>query len=494
MSTTLYRAYRPQTFSDVIGQDHVVAALTAAIRKQAVGQAYLFTGSRGTGKTTIGRLLAKAVNCADQKEGQPICDACPACTSITAGTNLDVIEIDAASNRGIDDIRLLKERVQFPPQSVKCKVYIIDEVHMLTMEAFNALLKTLEEPPEYALFILATTEVHKVPITIQSRCQRLDFHRGTVEAIVSNLKRVVKAEKIAIDDEALALIAELSEGGFRDSLTLLERVRQLDGKITAQSVRGQLGLGDETLVRELITALVERDRAEVFNLLNRAYEQGANPPYIAQIVVMELRRLLYISVGALNTLDAAEAKLADKLTLSDWRQLLEYWTEAIVASRHSPIPPLALEIAAARWLEGAASVAASPVAPVAVQPAVAVEVEVKKESKPVEVKPVSGDAPTDRVMTAAEWAQVIDKVTPANHSLSKLLQAAQYGPVKNGAVQIKVLYPFHVDTLRQKANTLVVAEALQAVLGGPVVPEFVVADKASQPAEEVLSTINEVFS
>lgn len=499
MATTLYRAYRPQTFADVIGQDHVVAALTSALRKNTVAHAYLFTGARGTGKTTVGRLLAKAVNCEQASEQEPICNTCAACTSITSGSNLDVVEIDAASNRGIDDIRLLKEQVQFPPQSVRRKVYIIDEVHMLTMEAFNALLKTLEEPPEHVIFILATTELHKVPITIVSRCQRLDFHRGTREALITNLKRVADAEKIRIDDDAVALIAELAEGGFRDSLTLLERVTQLDGDVTADAVRAQLGLGEESLTRQLLQALIDGDRAAAFSLLDAAYSKGANPPSVAQLVVMTARRMLYISAGATSAADADETSLAARLSLTEWRVMLEDWTQAIIDSRHSPVPPLALEIAAAKWLERASDVVAPPATPPPAAPAAAPrEVTVQEPPvaaappKPMQQAPVADDG---RQITPDEWADVIAKLTSFNHSLSKLLQTAQCGPVKNGTVEIAVAYQFHVDTLRQKANTNAVAEALLAVCNATVSPQFVVAQTTGSAGanEAVIDTINEVF-
>lgn len=496
MATTLYRAYRPQTFADVIGQDHVVAALTSALRKDTVAHAYLFTGARGTGKTTVGRLLAKAVNCEQASAQEPICNTCAACTSITSGSNLDVVEIDAASNRGIDDIRLLKEQVQFPPQSVRRKVYIIDEVHMLTMEAFNALLKTLEEPPEHVIFILATTELHKVPITIVSRCQRLDFHRGTRDALVTNLKRVAAAEKITIDDEAVALIAELAEGGFRDSLTLLERVTQLDGDVTAEAVRTQLGLGEESLTRRLLQALLDGDRAAAFSLLDAAYSKGANPPSVAQLVVMTARRMLYISAGATAVADTDETALAARLSLRDWRLLLEDWTQAIIDSRHSPVPPLALEIAAAKWLERSdvkdtppvtASATPAPSSPAPSNPAPA-----PAPAAPASTAPVAEDG---RQITPEEWADVVAKLTSFNHSLSKLLQTAKCGPIANGNVEIAVAYQFHVDTLRQKTNTNAVAEALLAVCNATVSPQFVVAnvqqDAGAQTA--VIDTIQEVF-
>src|SRR3989339_1165522 len=212
MSTTLYRKYRPATFSEVIGQKHVVKTLQNAIKSGRIGQAYLFAGPRGTGKTSIARIFAKTINCAHLKSGEP-CLKCDSCKTILDGRALDIIEIDAASHTGVDNIRELKETVQLPPSALKYKIYIIDEVHMLSGGAFNALLKTLEEPPEHVIFILATTEVHKIPETILSRVQRFNFTRLTVEEITSRLEDLAKLEKVKVDREAREIIATSSEGG-----------------------------------------------------------------------------------------------------------------------------------------------------------------------------------------------------------------------------------------------------------------------------------------
>ena len=218
----LYRKWRPTAFSDVKGQDHIVTTLRNQIKSDRIGHAYLFCGTRGTGKTTIAKIFAKAVNCEHPIDGNP-CGECPACKAIAAGTSMNVIEIDAASNNGVDNIREIRDEVQYSPTEGKYKVYIIDEVHMLSIGAFNALLKTLEEPPSYVIFILATTEAHKIPITILSRCQRYDFHRISIETISDRLSELMKAENINVEERAIRYIAKAADGSMRDALSLIDQ-------------------------------------------------------------------------------------------------------------------------------------------------------------------------------------------------------------------------------------------------------------------------------
>jgi DNA polymerase-3 subunit gamma/tau len=237
----LYRTWRPQDFDSLVGQDHIRTALTNALEMGKIAHAYLFTGPRGTGKTSTARILAKALNCEKGPTAHP-CNECSNCKQITAGSSMDVIEIDAASNRGIDEIRQLRERVSFAPVNCRYKVYIIDEVHMITTDAFNALLKTLEEPPEHVVFILATTEPQKIPATIHSRCQRYDFHRVSVEDIAKHLAKVAKGSGIDADEEALHLMAIQADGGMRDAVSLLDQCAVMDKKVTATTVRQVLGI------------------------------------------------------------------------------------------------------------------------------------------------------------------------------------------------------------------------------------------------------------
>lgn len=263
MPSVLYRKYRAQDFDQLIGQDHITKLLKNAVKTGQIAQAYLFVGSRGTGKTSTARILSKAVNCLQPKEDGNPCNECEVCKAISNGSLLDLIEIDAASNRGIDQIRELKEKIEFSPSEGKYKVYIIDEVHMLTTEAFNALLKTLEEPPAHVIFILATTDVHKLPPTILSRCQRYDFRLGTDEEIKNVLSDVAKKEDLKIDDKAMALLVQNAKGSYRDALSLLDVVYsgQEKGKkeITEEEVRKILGLPDFDKVVVLLKSLEKGD-------------------------------------------------------------------------------------------------------------------------------------------------------------------------------------------------------------------------------------------
>ena len=233
----LYRKWRPQTFEDVKGQDHIVTTLKNQIRLNRIGHAYLFCGTRGTGKTSVAKIFAKSVNCLDPKDGSP-CGECAMCKAIQDQTSMNVIEIDAASNNGVDNIREIREEVEYSPTEGRYKVYIIDEVHMLSIGAFNALLKTLEEPPEYVIFILATTEVHKIPVTILSRCQRYDFRRISVEDLSGRLKEVIDREGLDVEEKAIRYIARAADGGMRDALSLLDQCAAfyIDQKLTYDRV------------------------------------------------------------------------------------------------------------------------------------------------------------------------------------------------------------------------------------------------------------------
>ncbi|MDP2807111.1 MAG: DNA polymerase III subunit gamma/tau, partial [bacterium] len=243
----LARKWRPQNFEQLIGQQHVTTTLRNAIKSKRIAHAYLFSGARGVGKTSAARVLAKALNCAEGPTETP-CNKCSSCVEITGSRSIDVLEIDGASNRGIDEIRDLRENVKYTPTQGKYKIYIIDEVHMLTKEAFNALLKTLEEPPAHAIFIFATTEIHKVPITILSRCQRFDFRKVEVSVVVDYVKRMLQGEDVQASDDCLYLVAQKSEGSMRDAVSLLDQLISYGGqKLTAEDARQVLGLVDEAL-------------------------------------------------------------------------------------------------------------------------------------------------------------------------------------------------------------------------------------------------------
>ena len=296
MPSVLYRKYRAQDFDQLIGQDHITKLLKNAVKTGQIAQAYLFVGSRGTGKTSTARILSKAVNCLQPKEDGNPCNECEVCKAISNGSLLDLIEIDAASNRGIDQIRELKEKIEFSPSEGKYKVYIIDEVHMLTTEAFNALLKTLEEPPAHVIFILATTDVHKLPPTILSRCQRYDFRLGTDDEIKNVLSDVAKKEELKIDEKAMALLVQNAKGSYRDALSLLDVVYsgQEKGKkeITDEEVRKILGLSDFDKVVVLLKNLEKGDGKKCLEIVEGLEQKGVNLQQFTSYSLMILREIL----------------------------------------------------------------------------------------------------------------------------------------------------------------------------------------------------------
>ena len=270
----LYRKYRPQTFDDVSGQMAVTQTLKTQLQSGKMSHAYLFTGSRGTGKTSCAKILAKAVNCLDPKDGNP-CNCCTACRAIDSGACMDVLEIDAASNNGVDNVRDLRDDAIYTPSQVKMRVYIIDEVHMLSISAFNALLKIIEEPPEHLLFILATTELHKVPATILSRCQRFAFRRISQEDIVERLQYVAYQERIDLDDGAARVLARMADGGMRDALSLLDQCASATtGELTADAVYACLGIAGEQKAAELMGCVADHDSSRALALFNRLYAEG----------------------------------------------------------------------------------------------------------------------------------------------------------------------------------------------------------------------------
>ena len=307
----LYRKWRPQTLAQVVGQYVVTETLCHAVEKGEIGHAYLFCGPRGTGKTSTARILAKAVNCPQQKGGEP-CNTCDICTSITEGRALDVIEIDAASNRGIDDIRSLREKVNYSPQRARYKVYIIDEVHMLTEAAANALLKTLEEPPGHVIFILATTEPHKVISTIMSRCQRFDFRRLPQDAIATKLEGISHSENITITPEALRLIAHVAGGSLRDAENILQQLIAYHGReVDAGQVEEMLGVSEDSRIRPLVASIVNKDVSTGLKIINMVGSDAVNLRQFTQGLVKELRGLLLAKTRCGEILDVAADDLAE---------------------------------------------------------------------------------------------------------------------------------------------------------------------------------------
>ncbi len=358
----LYRKYRPQTFSEIVGQEHIVKTVTNAISSGIISHAYLFCGPRGSGKTTIARLLAKSLNCENRKKGdfEP-CNKCSSCLQIMEGRDIDLIEIDAASHRGIDEMRELRDGIQIAPTRSKYKVFIVDESHQLTKEASNALLKTLEEPPGHAIFILATTEIHKMIPTIISRCQRFDFRRLTLPEIIRRLETIIKNEGIKVEKAALELIAVNSQGALRDAEGILDQAitfctGEKDKEITAREIKDLIGLVDVEIISQFCDYLSQKKVPEAINFLNEIVEKGSDLQEFNKSLINYLRQALILKIAGpeianpiivgltkeeLEKLEAQEKTFKEE----EIQRIIGLFLEAGNKMRYSPIPQLPLELA-----------------------------------------------------------------------------------------------------------------------------------------------------
>ena len=353
MPQALYREYRPHLWEQVFGQDHIVHTLQNAIRSNRVGHAYLFAGPRGTGKTTTARLLAKAVNCLEPDPAKRPCDHCAHCIAVNENRFLDLIEIDAASNTSVDDVRDLRDKINFSPTQGTYKIYIIDEVHMLSTAAFNALLKTLEEPPAHAIFILATTEVHKIPATILSRCQRHEFRRIPVKDIIKQLDIIVKAKGLTVEPEALTLVARQATGSMRDAISLLDQLTSTGEPVSLQSAQTVLGTATSQVVVNLVDSILQRQAAAGLKEIHQALDSGTDPRQFARQVVEYLRGLLLVRLGNADQVDATaelRALMAQQAQAFELPRLLEtvrLFNNAASEGRSGWQPSLPLELALA---------------------------------------------------------------------------------------------------------------------------------------------------
>jgi DNA polymerase-3 subunit gamma/tau len=506
MTKALYNKWRPQKWDEVVGQQHIIQTLRNAVAGERVAHAYLFAGPRGTGKTTAARLLAKAVNCLDPDPAQRPCNQCAHCLAVNEGRFLDLIEIDAASNTSVEDVRDLRDKINFSPNQGTYKVYIIDEVHMLSTAAFNALLKTLEEPPSHAIFILATTEIHKIPATVLSRCQRHEFRRVPVDDITGHLKQIAESEKLTVEPEALTLIARQSAGGMRDAISLLDQMASTGKEITLGLTQTVLGTATSQTVIALVEAVLERTPSAGMDALHISLDAGTDPRLLARQVVDYLRALLLIQMGNSSRSDLAAdtRKQAEKharaFSVVDVLHMIKSFNAAAVDLRGGWQPSLPLELALAETME-------MPPADMPVQKAVVDKHAETTRPDKADTKPVDrplnkgverlqnkptgrpSDQPADEplghkaaethveetVLQASEtgltmahvlkdWKQV-GVAIKSNMSLAALLNSCRLLELKNNTLTLG----FSSDILRAKADTPeqigLIRKAIAEVLG-----------------------------
>lgn len=499
MSETFYRKYRPFQFKDVIGQETAVTVLTQSLVTGKLAHAYLFTGPRGTGKTTLARLFAKALNCSKRKGFEP-CGKCDHCIAFVDGRSLDVIEIDAASHTGVDNIRELRETVTSAPVLGSHKVYIIDEAHMLSIGAWNALLKTLEEPPAHVVFILATTNAAKVPETILSRTLRLDLRRFPVDMIIAKLEKIAKAEKLKVEKDALTSIARTAQGGMRDAEILFTQIATLEeSPIDAERVALLLGTTTVTKNHALLAAIAERDITRAFSVIAELRDTGAQFSGFALSLLEYCRKLLFAAVDR-----TAAEKLIDDFTAEEKADLfalaaslgaprivecLERFQEADRLIKVSPLPELPIEIALVKLIQNDRTSATPPVsvpkstppssspaekpsdptpserptAP-AVEPKKSASVDPVRASAAADSKPIAADAPIDLGLALRQWSAVKTHALRLNASLGVALSTAT-PIIKGNRLMLQVKYPFHKERLMQEANRLTLDQAFVTILG-----------------------------
>ncbi|MCC8028429.1 MAG: DNA polymerase III subunit gamma/tau [Lachnospiraceae bacterium] len=421
--TALYRKYRPDTFEDVKGQDHIVTTLKNQIRAGRIGHAYLFCGTRGTGKTTVAKVFARAVNCGHPEDGNP-CGSCAVCRAIASGSSMNVVEIDAASNNGVDNIRQIREEVAYSPAEGRYRVYIIDEVHMLSIGAFNALLKTLEEPPPYVIFILATTEAHKIPVTILSRCQRYDFRRISVETIAERLHGLLRQEQVEAEDAAVRYIAKAADGSMRDALSLLDQciAFYLGETLTYEHVLEVLGAADTEVFSRLLRAVLARDAAASVRILEEMVIQGREPGQFVTDFIWYLRNLLLIqsSDDMEDVLDMSAENLAllkEEADMTEPDVVMRYirvFSELSGQLRYASQKRVLIEIALIRLcrpsMDSAQDALADRVASLEKQ--MENGIAAAAELQALRSKNAAGRAGADRTQAAAKAAPVIPKAIP----------------------------------------------------------------------------------
>ena len=500
----LYRRWRSQTFDEILAQEHVTRTLQNALRAGRVAHAYLFAGPRGTGKTSTARILAKAVNCLAELEKRP-CNRCARCQATSAGRDLDLIEIDAASNRGIDEIRELREKIAFAPNEGRYKVYVVDEVHMLTTEAFNALLKTLEEPPPHVIFVLATTEPQKIPATILSRCQRFDFRRIPLDDLCRKIERICQAEGIAIQPAAVQAIARRASGSFRDAESLLDQLAAYgDAEITLERVRDLLGGVSLAAVGDLVQAWLDGDLSGGLRQINRLVDEGADARTLHAEVVEYLRSLLLLQAGGDEKLANVSPEMAERmrgqlarLTLGRLVEGLRLFSGGEPLPRGEVRPQMPLEMAFVQAvLQGSAreapeasrpapagQVRPRPAAPPARPPAVAEA----RSARPAPASSAEGGPPAGKgggqgptlAWLRERWPQVLQAVGAQDKKLQAFLRDGRPAEVQGGRVVLEMRYGLHRDQVMADRNRRLVEGILQELSGAACRVECTVAGKAA---------------
>ncbi len=468
MSQALYRKYRPQGWAEVVGQEHVLQTLKNAIAADRIGHAYLFAGPRGTGKTTLARLLAKAVNCLNPDPAQRPDNACEHCKAVAENRFMDLIEIDAASNTGVDDIRDLREKINFSPSQGKFKIYIIDEVHMLSTAAFNALLKTLEEPPPHAIFVLATTEIHKIPATVLSRCQRHEFRRVPVDEIVSQLKYIVNAENLQADDDALILIARQAAGGMRDAISLLDQLSSIGSKITLGIAQTVLGTATSQSVLKIVASVRDREPALGLEEIHRALDAGADSRSLARQIVDYLRGLMLIQMGNADQVEAtADIRKqmqahANGFSTGDVLRMTKAFNSAATDLRGGWQPSLNLELALAEVMETPQIVTTLPQAVEAPRVKASAESQPQKTVSAPMVKQEAGISSND---VLAVWKQIAQSLSKSQANLAALLNSVRMVDVQGDIVVLGFASNVLVEKMDKPEHIQILQKALADALG-----------------------------
>ncbi|MFC1599587.1 DNA polymerase III subunit gamma/tau [Patescibacteria group bacterium] len=485
---SLYRKYRPQNFKNLVGQDHIRTTLLNAIKEGHTAHAYLLCGPRGTGKTSTARLLAKALNCTNPDEECEPCDKCEMCESVREGNLIDLIEIDAASNRGIDEIRDLKDKINFAPSRSKNKIYIIDEVHMLTKEAFNALLKTLEEPPSHVYFVLATTESHKVPETIISRCQRFDFKRISQKAITTRLMYIAQMEEIDAEEAAVETIAHSAEGGLRDAIGLLEQLTS-EGKLEFTRVQTVLGISGISALESFYKHLRNNDTNAALTEIQNLYSQGIDLVQFTKDFLEHLRLTMLKSTEEGNLIETNYAL-----------NTAELFQEAYGKLKNTTIPQLPLEMAVIRCTMQGKIVAPEPVE--VVQAEQKVEEPATPEPEQPKIEPERTHAPIKTNISEQErenpveklpltiayvkenWPRVIEVIKTPFVRMS--FKAGKPIKVENGEVLVEFTSNFHKEKVDTTENRLEIEKAIDSIFAGPAKVNYAVSEvKLSTPKPEV---------